>query len=424
MSTNRTVFPLLLALVLSPLATAGFADVVGDWNDVALAQVEAARQLPPEGARTMAMVHVAIFDALNALDRRYVPYAFDGSAPAGASAEAATAAAARTVLVRLLPERRDPIEAAYAAATARESDAAARSAGIALGEAAGQACLARRERDGSATRESYRPRTVPGVYVPTTLPVSSQWGGVRPWLLDDGARVRPGPPPALGSATWTRDYEEVKSLGARASAARTAAQTEAARFWTITGPVAWNPVVRALAASRPASPVENARLFALVSIAAADAFVAVFEAKYFYGFWRPITAIRNGDLDGNDATVVDPSWVPLLETPMHPEYPCAHCITAGAVAEVLEAEFGKGEVAPIAMTSATAPGVTHRWTRIADYVTEVNQARIWGGIHYRNSTEVGEAMGRSIGALASRALPVATHAPGAAPATRLNVRRR
>ncbi|MBP1642133.1 MAG: phosphoesterase, PA-phosphatase related protein [Acidobacteria bacterium] len=405
---------LLLAIVLSLLARPGLADAVLDWNDFALARVVAARQLPPEGARTMAMVHVAIFDALNALDGRYAPYAFDGHAPAGASAEAAAAAAARTVLVRLLPDQLESIEAAYAAATAGVPAGESKSAGIALGEAAGRACLARREGDGSGSQESYRPRTLPGVYVPTTLPVSSQWPRVRPWLLDDGAQLRPGPPPALGSAVWARDYEEVKSLGARTSAARTAAQTEAARFWTITGPLAWNPVVRALAASRPASPVENARLFALVGMAASDAFVAVFEAKYFYGFWRPITAIRNGDLDDNDATGADPSWLPLLETPMHPEYPCAHCITAGAVAEVLESEFGRGEVAPIEMTSPTAPGVTHRWTRIADYVTEVNQARIWGGIHYRNSTEVGEAMGRSIGALAVRKLLSAARAPGSA----------
>ncbi len=414
MTAHRTVSTLLLATALFLFATAGLADAVGDWNDVALAQVVAARQLPPEGARTMAMLHVAIFDALNALDRRYAPYAFDGSAPAGASAEAAAAAAARTVLVRLLPERREAIEAAYAAATARVSDDDSKSAGIALGAAAGQACLARREGDGSESGESYRPRTLPGVYVPTTLPVNSRWGGVKPWFLADGARLRPGPPPALGSAAWARDYEEVKTLGGRGSAARTPAQTETARFWTITGPVAWNPVVRALVATRPASLVDNARLFALVSMAAADAFIAVFEAKYHYGFWRPITAIRNGDLDDNDATEVDPSWVPLLETPLHPEYPCAHCITAGAVAEVLEAEFGKGEVAPIAMTSVAAPGVTHRWTRLADYVTEVNQARIWGGIHFRTSTEVGEAMGRAIGALVARELPPTTRASGAA----------
>jgi hypothetical protein len=130
----------------------------------------------------------------------------------------------------------------------------------------------------------------------------------------------------------------------------------------------------------------------------------VFDAKYEYNFWRPITAVRNGGDDGNDATEPDPGWLSLIDTPMHPEYPCAHCICAGAVGEVLEARFGKGEVPPIEMTSAGAPGVTRRWTRIADYVREVDDARMWGGVHYRNSTEVGEAMGRRIGKLAVETL--------------------
>ena len=134
-------------------------------------------------------------------------------------------------------------------------------------------------------------------------------------------------------------------------------------------------------------------------MAAADAFVSVFDAKYAFGFWRPVTAIRDGEADGNDATAPDPGWLPFVDTPMHPEYPCAHCISAGAVGAVLEAEFGTGRVSPISMTSPTAPGVTRRWERISDYVTEVDNARVWGGIHYRNSTEVGERMGREIGRL-------------------------
>ena len=143
------------------------------------------------------------------------------------------------------------------------------------------------------------------------------------------------------------------------------------------------------------STVERARLFALVNVAAMDSFVAVFDAKYAYGFWRPITAIRRAEIDGNDATDADPEWLPLIETPLHPEYPCAHCISSAAVGEVLEAEFGTGEVPVISMTSAAVPGVVHRWTRIADYIEEVSDARIFGGVHYRNSAEVGKAMGRT-----------------------------
>jgi len=148
--------------------------------------------------------------------------------------------------------------------------------------------------------------------------------------------------------------------------------------------------------------LETARLFALVQVAAVDALIAVFDAKYTYEFWRPITAIRNGDLDDNAATMPEAAWLPLIDTPMHPEYPCAHCITSAAVATVLEASFGTGEVATISMSSAATPGVTHTWTRIADYAAEVSDARIWGGVHYRNSTAVGAAVGRKIGELAAR----------------------
>ena len=393
--------PAIAAAALTLLPRPAAADVVLDWNAIALDAVVASGQLPPAGARTMAMVHVAVFDALAAVDRRYAPVAYRGSAPPAASAEAAAATAAFRVLADLFPAQRPTLEPAYGAALAAVPEGPPRDAGVALGEAAAAACLALRATDGAAGTESYRPRTLPGVYVPTTVPAGSAWPGVRPWFLGEAARLRPGPPPALGGERWARDYDEVRRFGSRTSAERTPAQTEAARFWTITGPASWNPVVRALATSRPAPPVETARLFALVSVAAADAFLAVFDAKYAYGFWRPITAIRNGDLDDNDATTVDPAWAPLVDTPMHPEYPCAHCIAAAAVGAVLEAEFGDGEVPAIAMTSPTAPGVTHRWTRVADYVKEVSEARIWAGVHYRHSTEVGAAMGREIGRLAT-----------------------
>lgn len=403
MPPDRRLAP-LLALALPLLPSAARADAVLDWNEIALAQVVAARELPPDGARSMAMVHVAIFDAVAAIEGGYAPLAFHGHAPNGALPEAAAAAAARGVLVALFPDRTAPVEAAYATALATLPAGEATRAGVAVGEAAAATCLALREGDGAKSPERYRPRTLPGVYVPTPIPVSSEWQHVALWLGGETSRFRPAPPPELASALWARDYEEVREVGRRESARRTPVETEAARFWTITGPAAWNPVVRALAASRPAPVVANARLFALANLAAADAFAAVFEAKYAYAFWRPITAIRNGDRDGNDATLPDAGWLPLVDTPLHPEYPCAHCITAGAIAEVLESEFGKGEIAPIEMTSPTAPGVTHRWTRLADYVAEVNQARIWGGIHYRNSTEVGEAMGRAIGDEAVRTL--------------------
>jgi hypothetical protein len=389
----------LSAAILS-LPSVCAADAVLDWNEIVLARVVAARQGPPDGARSLAMVHMAMFEAINAVEPRYAPYAFKGRAPAGASAEAAAAAAASSVLVKLFPDQAQAVEAAYAANVARIPDGPAKTSGIALGQEVGAACLSMREKDGTGVPGFYRPRTAPGMYVVTMLPVSAEWPKVKPWFMGDGAQFRPGPPPSLASAEWARDYNEVKNVGARQSATRSAEQTEAARFWTVVGPPSWNQVVRSLALSKPLALVDNARLFALVNMAASDSFVAVFDAKYAYNFWRPITAIRNGDIDGNDATSLDPEWLPLVDTPLHPEYPCAHCISAGAIGEVLEAQFGKGEVPPITMTSPTAPGVTHRWTRISDYVQEVDNARIWGGIHYRNSTQVGEAMGRKIGALA------------------------
>jgi hypothetical protein len=222
-------------------------------------------------------------------------------------------------------------------------------------------------------------------------------------------QFRPEPPPAMTSATWTRDYNAIKEVGARNSAKRTPEQAEVARFWTAVGVVTWNPVARSLASAKPRSLLANARLFALVNMAASDAFVAVFDGKYAHNFWRPVTAIRNGDIDGNDATAPDPAWMPFVDTPMHPEYPCAHCISAAAVGAVLEAEFGTGRVPAISMTSPTAPGVTRRFERIADYVTEVDNARVWGGIHYRNSTEVGERMGREIGRLVSSSVLAPAH---------------
>jgi hypothetical protein len=383
--------PTLAALA----AGAAHADAVLDWNDVALEEVAASGQLPPDGARTLAMVHVAVFDAVNAIDRRFEPFALEQRA-SGASVDAAVASASYRVLLGLFPARQATLEATYRAAVGRVPDGPAKRAGIELGERAAKLCLERRAHDGAGAPGRYAPRTSAGVYVPTSLPVSAEWPAVTPWSMATPAQFRPAPPPALTSAVWSRDFAESKRFGAKHGAARSAAQTETALFWSITGPVAWNSVVRSLAESRPMSPVERARLFALVNVAAMDSFVAVFDAKYAYEFWRPITAIRRADIDGNDATDVEAGWLPLVDTPLHPEYPCAHCISAAAVGAVLEAEFGSGNVPEIAMTSSAVPGVTHHWTRIADYVAEVSDARVLAGVHYRNSAEVGEAMGRSI----------------------------
>lgn len=392
----------LACLVLLSGLTAGSvqADVVTDWNSVALDAVIAAREAQPTQARSVTMVHVAMFEAINAIEQRYKPYVMKASPSPGASREAAAAAAAHAILMKLYPGQSASFHKALTSSLSQIADGEAKRSGVSLGERVAQEIYNTRAAEMANSPNTYRPRTAPGVYVPTTLPVATEAAMFKPWLMQEPAQFRPEAPIPLQSAQWARDYNEIKEMGGRDSTKRTSEQTAVGQFWIVTGPPAWNPVIRALAATKKLSLIENARLFALAHMAGADAYIAVFDAKYAYDFWRPITAIRNGDLDGNANTIHDPAWVPLIDTPMHPEYPCAHCITAAAVATVLKSEFGSGPIGPIAMTSPTAPGVTRTWHSIEDYVTDVNNARIWAGVHYRFSTEVGAAMGRKIGDLA------------------------
>jgi hypothetical protein len=218
--------------------------------------------------------------------------------------------------------------------------------------------------------------------------------------MERSSQFRPAPPPSLTSSVWASDYNEIKDLGNKKSTVRTVEQTDIARFWTLAGPASWEPIVRRLASAPGRTLLQNARLFALVEFATADAYIAVFEAKYTFQFWRPITAIRNGDICGNDAIARVPDWEPAIDTPLHPEYPCAHCITSAAARAVLESEFGVGPIPVFTMTSPTAPGVTRKWTSVKDWAEEISAARIYGGIHYRNSTVVGQAMGKKIGEFA------------------------
>ena len=314
------------------------------------------------------------------------------------SREAAAATAAHDVLLSLYPDLKSDLDAALATSLAAVADAESKSAGVELGRQAAQGIIALRANDGSAAPESYRPNTSPGVYVPTTVPLFSTVGATTPWILETGSQFRPGPPPALDSETWTRDVNEIRELGARNSAIRTPEQTTIGRFWFFVGARTYNPIVRQAAMAKGMDLVDCARLFALTSMAGNDALVAVFDAKYAYNLWRPITAIRNADITQNPATPRDASWLPLGETPMHPEYPCAHCITSAAIASVLQAVVGD-EFGEFSLTSPTAPGVTRKWTRLQDYSTEVSNARN-AGFHYRFSTEVGSAMGKKIGELA------------------------
>jgi PAP2 superfamily len=391
----NTWLALLFAAILCVPAVAA-ADAVTDWNEIAVATAAAGRHGASDASRTTALVHAAIFDAVNAIEARYTPYKVKMTAPAGASPEAAAVAAAHAALVRLYPAQKAALAQAYAKSLGRIADGAAKTDGIAVGEKVGAEMVVLRANDGATAPNVYRPVTTPGVYVVTTLPVSSHWGKVTPWVLERASQFRPGPPPALTSGEWARDCTEVMDLGGKKSTVRTAEQTDIARFWTVVGPASWDPVLRAVAGAPGRTLAQNARLFALAEMAAADAYIAVFDAKYTYNLWRPITAIRNGDAHGSGAMLRVPDWEPLVDTPLHPEYPCAHCITSAAVAAVLEAEFGPS-FPEVTMTSPTAPGVVRRWTTPTAYTDEVSRARIYGGIHYRTSMVVGQSMGRQIG---------------------------
>ena len=349
----------------------------------------------------MAIVQTAAYDAVVASQQRQ------------ASADAALAAAHRVTLAKLLPTQQAAIDAAYQAALGGIADGAAKSNGIAAGEAAANAVLTARADDGAATPEAYRPHTSAGVYVPTVMPAVPQWPQRKPWLMQSASQFRPGPPPALTSERWARDFNEVRSFGGRASTQRSAEQTDAARFWEYSLPAIYHGIVRSMIQQQPQRGLlHDARLLATAAQAMDDALIATFDAKYHYHFWRPLTAVRNADIDSNDATQRDASWLPLFDTPMHPEYPSAHSSLAAALAVVLKADLKadlkantSGAALPVLSTSSpTAKGAVRKWTRLEDFVKEVADARVHAGIHYRSATDAGEALGRRVGELAAARL--------------------
>lgn len=386
---------LLAAFLTSPVSVAS-ANVVADWDEKAVAFIQP-RMVPPVAYRAIAIVHIAMFDAVNSIEPVYRPYYAQLPATRETSKEAAAAAAAGTVLIKLLPEAASDIQVALKSYLAAIPEGDAKSGGIKLGEAVAAKTLEARANDGSSAADAYRPVTTAGVYIPTALTVAPQWPDLMPFAMTSPSQFRPKPPIALESEQWGKDYNEIKELGAKNSSKRTARQTEDARFWLLTGPLSTHPLHRQIALRKEMSVIDSARFMTVVTAAEADAMIAVMDAKYKYAFWRPITAIRNGDIDGNAATERDATWLPIDNTPMHPEYPCAHCIVSSAVASAVEAMLGTADIPEVTMTSPTAPGVTHRWTNVNAYADEVAVARIAAGFHYRFSTVVGQDMGRQIG---------------------------
>jgi hypothetical protein len=395
--------PAFLALVAAVSLTGAClpadANVVADWSEKASgASYLMAGGPGTSGVRVVAMAHVAMFEAVNSIEPRYTPYQARLEAESSWSKEAAASAAAHGVLAKLVtnPERVKEYDAFHASALARIPDGEAKTRGVELGQRAAAVIVAARSDDGSDAPNDYRPATQPGVYVPTQFPVAINWFKVRPFGMTRADQFRAPAPYALGSPLWARDYNEVKRLGAKTGSARTEEQTRVAKFWEFVGPGTYNPLGIHLVKEKNLDVVDSARVLALLAIAGFDAGLAVFDAKYAYNFWRPITAIRNGDLDRNDDTERDPLWEPFIPTPMHPEWPCAHCTFQGAAAAALRSIFGD-DIPEARLVSTSAPGVTRTFTRLSDYVKEVVDARVYDGVHYRSSGEAGAQMGRQVG---------------------------
>jgi hypothetical protein len=392
-------FALVAALAGTATASAS-ANVIVDWDVIGVKTIQPVGSPPPIKPgllfRAMAMMHLAMFNAVNAIGPRYQSYRFQSQEPPGASEDAAAASAAANVLAGIVPSA--DVRATLTSYLAAIPDGAAKDRGVKLGEDVAAKMLALRAEDGSNAPNAYRPMTQPGVYIPTAMTIGWECLQMTPFAMESPSQFRPGPPPDLKSAEWAKDYNEIKELGEKNSTKRTPRQTEDARFWLTTGPLATHPLERQIVLGKSMSPLSSARFMALASVAEADAIQAVFEAKYHYQFWRPITAIRNGDVAGNPETAPEATWEPIDATPMHPEYPCAHCIVSSAVATVIEATLGSVDIPEVAITTPSAPGVTHHFTNLQAYIDEVSNARIYAGFHYRNSTVVGQKMGREIGA--------------------------
>ncbi len=387
---------LLGSLLWVPLA--GAADAVAFWNETAItASAVHGGRAAAASPVDLAYVHAAIYDTVVALRAGYQPFAVRlDSVPAGASIDAAIAAAAHHVLLSLFPGDHVYLDAQYATALGLIPDGQSKTDGVQVGDQVGTKLMAARAGDGWNAPVLYVPGSGPGVWQPTapTPPIAPWLAQMRPFTFDSAAQFRAEPPPALDSAQWAEDYQEVQREGSLTSATRTPAETETGRFYGEHAGIQYARIFRAFANERGLSVEDEARLFAQLYVTSADAIIACFDSKYHYSFWRPITAIRAGDSDGNPATVGDPVWTPLLGTPNHPEYPSAHgCFTA-AIAEALSDFFGTKRV-PITLTS-TLTNTARSFDSTDDMIHEIIDARVWAGIHYRTSVVHGTVIGRQV----------------------------
>jgi hypothetical protein len=368
------------------------------WDSIGNQAFTAAALSPAEGHTIFAYVAIAVYDSVMAIDGGYEPFAVATEALDGASAQAAVAAAAHAVLAHYLPAQAPTIlDPAYVASLATIPDSQAKEDGVATGERVAALLIAQRADDGFRAPVTYTPPNppIPGVWLPTapTPPIGPYLGLMRPFSLDSADQFRPNGPPPLSSKRWATAYNEVQQIGSRTSTTRTPEQTIAARFWAEPPVQQAHGALRRFVLDHQLDVADSARFMAMVSVVYADALIACFEAKYHYAFWRPITAIQAGNTDGNDDTVGDSAWLPLLAaTPNHPEYPSAHSCVTPAGGRVIE-RFLKTHWIDFTVPSLTGLGDRH-FATVDDLEYDVGNARIWGGIHYRFSVEDGIAIGK------------------------------
>lgn len=411
-----SVYPLLSAacvtgtgthLKASPngTTTSQTSDVVMEWNQqaVTLTLLPASALAPVQQTRVMAIFQLALHDAINGITGEYDTYLSPPSPPANASPDAAGIAAAHHALKSLFPGNDTLLDDRYLTSLAAHGLSPA-DPGIEYGRVASAAILSARANDGSAQAQfDYNApgAGAPGVWTrlnnaPALLP---GFGNITPFVLRSASQFRPEPPPSLDSEQYAKDYNEIKEVGISSGSSRSAEQTNIALFWRASPTTIWNPVLTQVVATRNLNLSDKARLFALFYLASADASIACWEAKYTYNFWRPQPAVRGGDLDGNDLTAANATWLPLIPTPPHPEYPSGHTTNSSAMAKILISEFGDNPGQPVVVTLS---GITRSWSTFSEAVDEVIDARVYSGIHFRNSDEVGARMGRQIAQFASK----------------------
>lgn len=377
-------------------------DVVLEWNGHAANAVVAENQPPPRGLIRLAMVHLAIYDAVNAIEGYpFTPYAVTPNVVFPASREAATAAAAHDVLVALFPNQQLDLDSKYATTLAMIPDGPAKTNGTWVGHQSAAGILSFRANDGRDAVVSYSPGSGPGIWNPTPpgfLPAQApEVARVQPFTLNSPSQFRAGPPPDFSSEIWVRDYNEVNLLGRATGSTRTPEQTDLARFIGDQPMLQWNRAWRSISESKALSLLDKARLFAMLTSASSDALIACWDSKFFYNFWRPVMAIRAGDTDGNPDTAPDPNWIGLVNAPNHPEYPAAHGCFSSASAETLQFFFGDDRFDFI-MDSKVAGlmNPVRHYTSFSQALQDALDARVYGGMHYRNSTRVGAIIGKQV----------------------------